>query len=364
MASKGVDRLDEAAFLRVVRGETRGPLAALARAGLSAAALGMAVGVRVRNLSYDRRRLIARRAAVPVVSIGNITLGGTGKTPMVEWVARWYRRQGVRVAVLSRGYQRGGSGGVNDEAMVLDENLPDVPHLQDPDRVKIAAVAVDELDSELLILDDGFQHRRLARDLDIVLLDALEPFGLDRLFPRGLLREPVRSLKRAGLVVLTRADLVASDRLVAIRERAERAAGPLRWVLTRHAPLDLIGSGVEPEPLESLKERSVAAFCGIGNPEGFRRTVTPVSGRLAGFRVFPDHHAYSAEDVADLTRWLIGSGADLALTTQKDLVKLRAASLGGLPLRALRIGLDVLEGETALVDALAVLCPGKEDAKS
>ena len=119
---------------------------------------------------------------------------------------RWYRRQGVRVALISRGY--GHAGGINDEGLVLEENLPDVPHLQDPDRVKLATIATTELDAELIILDDGFQHRRLARDLDLVMLDALDPFGLGKLFPRGLLREPIHSLRRASAVVLSRADLI------------------------------------------------------------------------------------------------------------------------------------------------------------
>ena len=121
---------------------------------------------------------------------------------MVEWLARWFRRRGVRVAILSRGY--GHTGGLNDEGRVLEENLPDVPHLQSPDRVALAQVAAVELETEVIVLDDGFQHRRLRRDLDVVLIDALEPFGLGRLFPRGLLREPVRSLERAGVVVLSR----------------------------------------------------------------------------------------------------------------------------------------------------------------
>ena len=130
--------------------------------------------------------LKSQRARVPVVSVGNLTLGGTGKTPMVEWLARWFRGHQVRVAILSRGY--GHTGGMNDEGRVLEENLPDVPHLQDPDRVALAEAAVLELETELIVLDDGFQHRRLARDLDVVLLDALEPFGLSQMFPRGLLQ--------------------------------------------------------------------------------------------------------------------------------------------------------------------------------
>src|SRR5207244_2544053 len=145
------------------------------------------------------------RAGVPVVSVGNLTLGGTGKTPCVEYVCRFYRGLDLLVAILSRGY--GAEHGPNDEALVLEEDLPDVPHLQGADRVALARVAVEELESEVLVLDDGFQHRRLGRDLDIVLLDALEPFGLGRLFPPGLLREPVGSLRRAGVVVLSGADL-------------------------------------------------------------------------------------------------------------------------------------------------------------
>src|SRR5262245_17167980 len=201
-----VKGIDPEAFLRLVRGQIRGPAAAVARLGLGAVSGLYCLGVSARNAAYDWGWKTAHRAAVPVVSVGNLTLGGTGKTPMVEWVARWFRGRGARVAILSRGY--GQAEGLNDEGRVLEENLPDVPHFQGADRVELARIAVEESESQVLVLDDGFQHRRLARDLDIVLLDALEPFGLGRLFPRGLLREPVSSLRRAGLVVLSRADLV------------------------------------------------------------------------------------------------------------------------------------------------------------
>ena len=153
-----VSRIDEAAFLRLVRGETRGVVAGAARFGLSAASGLYRPAVAARNLAFDRGWKPSHRAGVPVVSVGNLTLGGTGKTPMVEWIARWYRSRGVRVAILSRGY--GQSGEMNDEGRVLEENLPDVPHLQGADRVDLAGRAAEELESELLVLDDGFQHRR------------------------------------------------------------------------------------------------------------------------------------------------------------------------------------------------------------
>lgn len=344
-------------YLRLIRGETRGVFATLARRGLGVAAVGYSIGVRIRNRGYDRGSKEVVRVEAPVVSIGNITLGGTGKTPMVEWVARWFRARDLRVAILSRGYQSGSGSGVNDEAMVLEENLPDVPHLLDPDRAALAATAVLELESQVLVLDDGFQHRRLARDLDIVLLDALDPFGLGRMFPRGLLREPVAALRRSGVVVISRSDLVEPDELDAIRARAERAAGPLQWVSARHRPVALIGTGIEPEAIDDLRGKSVAAFCGIGNPEGFERTLEPLCGSVRGFRRFPDHHAYGGRDVDELIDWARALDVDLVLTTQKDLVKLRVASLGALPLRALRIGLEITEGAETLESALAALLP-------
>jgi tetraacyldisaccharide 4'-kinase len=205
----GSDRLkaiDADTFLRLIRGQTRGPAASLGRLGLELCSAVYGLGAAARNTAYDRGWKTSQRATVPVVSVGNITLGGTGKTPMVEWIARWYRRRGVRVTLISRGY--GHAGGINDEGLVLEENLPDVPHLQDPDRLQLASIATTELEAELIILDDGFQHRRLTRDLDLVMLDALDPFGLGKLFPRGLLREPIRSLRRASAVILSRADLL------------------------------------------------------------------------------------------------------------------------------------------------------------
>jgi len=350
-----LSRLDREAYLRLIRGQNRGLGAGLALAGLRVASLAYGAAVYCRNFGYDRGLLRSYQASVPVVSVGNLTLGGTGKTPMVEWLARWFRRRGLRVAILSRGYGR--AQGLNDEGRVLEENLPDVPHLQDPDRVALAHVAAHELNSELIILDDALQHRRLARDLDVVLLDALDPFGLNRLFPRGLLREPVGALKRAGLVVLSRADLVPEPARAAFRDVAERKAGPVRWVEARHSPRDLVDGEGHSSPLDQVAGKSVAAFCGIGNPEGFRRTLLPLCGKLLDLRVFPDHHPYAASDVGSLETWARDRGADLVLTTQKDLVKLRASVLGPSPLRALRIGLEIMTGGEIMDDILARLVP-------
>jgi tetraacyldisaccharide 4'-kinase len=348
-------RLDRTAFLKIVRGESRGVVPAVARTILGLVAIPYGLVVDARNRAFDRGRRQVARAEVLVVSIGNITLGGTGKTPMVEWVARRFREENLRVAILSRGY--GQKSGLNDEGMVLEQNLPDVPHLQGVERAELAKIAVEELESQVLVLDDGFQHRRLGRDLDIVLIDALNPFGGGRIFPRGLLREPIRSLKRADIVVLSRANLVNEERRKAIREEAEKQAGVLRWVEASHAPRDLIGEPDVSEPLERIPSKRVAAFCGLGNPDGFRKTLDALGAKLRGFSAFPDHYSYTRKDVDEIANWAAALDADLLLTTQKDLVKLRTNQIGRVPLRAVRIGLEVTEGRMILDEALAsIVC--------
>jgi tetraacyldisaccharide 4'-kinase len=289
---------------------------------------------------------------VPVVSVGNLTLGGTGKTPCVEWVARFYRERELQVTILSRGY--GAEQGRNDEAMVLEENLPDVPHLQGPDRVALAGTAVEELEAELLILDDGFQHRRLRRDLDIVLIDATVPPARDRLFPRGTLREPAGDLRRASAVLLTRCDQVPAAEVELIRAWLGRKCPGVPVATTEHRPLELVGCDGPTEPVSALEGRTVGAFCGIGNPGAFRATLEGLGARVAEFRAFPDHHPYTRADVDELSRWAaaLPTGA-LVATTQKDWVKLRVPELGGRDLRAVRIGLAFRDGEAAFAEVLA-----------
>lgn len=354
--------IDESAYLRLIKRETKGLGAGLARAGLLAASGFYGAGVSVRSLLYRVGVKKAVDAGVPVVSVGNLTLGGTGKTPMVEWIAKWYRARSVRVAILSRGYGSEAKAGVNDEALALEQNLPDVPHLQDRDRVKIAAIAVEELGSELLILDDAYQHRRIKRDIDIVLLDALDPFGQGFLFPRGLLREPASALARAHHIILTRSDLITEVERERIRGRALKAARlpAAAFAEARHAAYDLVNASEASFPLAEARNRRVAGFCGIGNPKGFARTLAAIDAAPVAFRAFPDHHPYSAGDVAAIVEWSRSAGAELILTTQKDLVKLRVDHLGGVPLRAVRIGIEFLRGADELEKSLMKLLPTVE----
>lgn len=284
---------------------------------------------------------------MPVVSIGNLTVGGTGKTPCVEYVARFYRDLGRRVAVLSRGY--GALAGRNDEALLLEENLPDVPHLQGPDRTALAEIAVEQLGSEVVVLDDGFQHRRLARDLDVVLLDAMEPWGHGHVLPRGLLRERPQGLRRASMVVLTRCDQAGVDRVNEIRGRVQRMAPGIPTAEARHGPCAWLNSAGKSLDPEDLRGRPAVAFCGIGNPEAFRRTLGDLGLEMMDFRIYPDHHSYTRMDVEDLRSWARAQArGGVAVTTQKDLVKLRLAQLGDKELWALRVDLEVGAGRDAL----------------
>lgn len=343
-------------FLDLVSGRRRGPWPGLLRLGLRAASLPYGLAVRLRNLAYDRGWKSSHRTGVPVVCVGNLTTGGTGKTPCVEFVAGFYRGHELAVAILSRGY--GSEQGVNDEALVLEENLPDVPHLQGADRVELARIALEELESELLVLDDGFQHRRLARDLDLVLIDVTCPWGYGYLLPRGLLREPLTGLRRAHAVVLTRCDQVTTEELKAIRERVTRIAPTLPIAETIHKPDALINSDGQSESLDLLKGQSVAAFCGIGNPEAFRRTLLDLEANVVHFRTYADHHPYGRGDVEDLSALARSLPAGtLLITTQKDLVKLRINQLGERPLYALRIRLAFQAGQDALETLLAQLVP-------
>jgi tetraacyldisaccharide 4'-kinase len=315
-----------------------------------------AMGVWGRNKLFDWGWKSIHRVSVPVVSVGNLTVGGTGKTPCVEYVARFLRQHERRVAILSRGYKaREGGTGRNDEAMLLEENLPDVPHLQDPDRVAIAQTAIDELESEVLVLDDGFQHRRLARDLDIVLIDATNPWGHGYLLPRGGLREPIGGLRRAHAVVITRADRVSPAQLQAIRDHITRLTdAPVSSTI--HQPLELMGAEGRSEHLEAIHDRPVGGFCGIGNPDAFRETLKCLGADVREFRSFADHHGYTREDVDGLRRWAEKLPREaVVMTTQKDYVKLRIADLADRPLWAVRIGLRYLEGEEAFQEKLKSL---------
>lgn len=344
---------DAETFRHLADGSLRGLGPTLLRSGLAALAVPYAVASAGRNLLYDAGWLRQSLATVPIVSVGNLTLGGTGKTPLVAWVARQLMADGLAPAIVSRGYASRELQ-ASDEAKELALVLPGVPHVADRNRVAAAARAA-ALGADVVVLDDGFQHRRLRRDLDILAIDATDPFGCDRLVPRGLLRESLAGLGRADAVVLTRADRITADRREAIRTTVlhHRRGRPVIWLETRHAPVATRTANGAVAPLDALRGGRVAAFCGIGNPAAFRHTLVGLGAEVVGFRSFADHHHYTPDDLASLAAWAAAAGADSLVTTLKDLVRIERSRLGDLPLAAVEIALEPLTDPTPLANLLA-----------
>lgn len=313
-----------------------------------------------RGLVYAHRASytwgVRRRRQLPcaVVSIGNLTLGGTGKTPLTMWVARWYQQQGWRVAVLSRGYGArpptrlrvvsAGHGplvdwqAAGDEPYLLACGLPGVPVLIGKDRYRTGRYAYEQFGAHVLILDDGFQHYALHRSLDIVLIDASNPFGSGSLLPRGILREPLRALRRADAIVLTRGEM-AGEALPALCQQMRR------W--NNQQPMYCLTTVVEalhcqcthsPVDLGALRQCRVVAFAGIGNPQAFVTTLTRLGAEVAALLMFPDHHPYTLEDWQTIVATADKQQAMYLVTTEKDAVRLAPSWQASVPVYTLRIG--------------------------
>jgi tetraacyldisaccharide 4'-kinase len=351
---------DPETFRSLADGSLTGIGPAAARRLLAALAVPYAAITASRNLLYDRGLFRQQHARVPVISVGNITVGGTGKTPLVAWICRRLVKLGRHPAIVSRGYAAR-PGEQSDEAAELAILVPGIPHRANRDRVAAADVAARG-GADAIVLDDGFQHRRLWRDLDIVAIDATDPFGCGHLLPRGLLREAIGGLVRADAIVLTRASSVPVAARHEIRGTVTRARGgtpPRVWLETEHRPVAVRTSSGMTEPLEAFRGRRVAAFCGIGNPAAFRHTLTGAGIDVVGFRSFADHHPYDAGDLDMLAQWSSTVDAEQVLTTLKDLVRIGEERLGDLPLAAVEVALEPI-GKSEDLDKLIeeTLCAG------
>lgn len=239
----------------------------------------------------------------------------------------------------------------NDEKLVLDRLCPGVPHLQQRDRVASARRLTGEFGCDVLILDDGFQHRRLHRDLDLVLVDALQPFGYEHVLPRGLLREPISGLRRADLILITRADQCPESDRDRLRSTLTDVRGTADCVEIAFTPRRLVGLDGKIQRLEDLSARRALAFCGIGNPQGFRTTLATLNVPNE-FQAYPDHYHYRGADFDKLANVARDCSAEIALTTLKDLVKIPPHLWKGPPLFAVEIGVTFLSGQNLLTERL------------
>lgn len=337
-------------YERVMAGEG-GPLGLPLRGAMWCASKLYEIGVDFRNRRFDGDAAI-ETVPVPVISVGNITTGGTGKTPFVIEVVRRLFARGCNPAVVARGY-RARPNQPNDEERLIRQRCPEVSYVADGDRVAAARRACQRHGADCLVLDDGFQHRGLARDLDIVLIDATCPFGYGHVLPRGMLREPLESLRRADALVVTRCDQVAPAQIERILPTL-RSLNPDAYILRcQHRVTEVVSlNGSKASGADS--QRPAYLFAAIGNPRSFLTTVRSLGIDVAGQRWWPDHHQYTARDVELLARRRERCGPARLLTTEKDAVKLiDVAAAASADIGVVRISIDFVdEGDTMLDNLL------------
>jgi tetraacyldisaccharide 4'-kinase len=289
----------------------------------------------------------------PVVSVGNITWGGVGKTPVVAWLVRYFLDKGVRPAVLARGYRpEGGAAAGNDETRMLEMFFPGVPVIAGRDRARSARAALAAGPVDVFILDDAFQQWRVKRDLDVVLIDAARPFGNGFLLPRGPLREPLTSLKRADIVLLTKTG-AAGDGLEPLRRDLRRFNPGALLVETDHRPggLTRLFDGRQ-EELSALEGSGVCLLSAIGDPASFERLVRQQGADVRSRFFFPDHHAFTGADIGAVVRACGERARTRVVTTAKDAVKLNELPrelFGGLEVLVLNLNIVFLKGREAFL---------------
>ena len=311
--------------------------------------------VGIRNWAFDKRILPIRKVPAPVISIGNLTVGGTGKTPMVIWLAEKIQSN-HQVAIVSRGYGAK-AGRLNDEGLEIAHRLDDVVQMQDRNRFLAAQQAIERIGNErrpVILLDDGFQHRKLHRDLNIVLVDATNPFGNGRLIPGGLLREPITSIRRAQVAVLTRSDQVDPDCAKKIKRQLLQLNPDLIWAEAATVVCGLRDSIGQVVDQEAVQGKQVVAFCGIGNPAGFEFSLQQHGVECAELVTFPDHHDFTESDLQKLVAKAKELHCSYAVCTGKDMVKIQSLSStdSQIPVLALTTEIAFLIGEQELLAAV------------
>jgi tetraacyldisaccharide 4'-kinase len=325
----------------------------LARALLAPPGLVYGGLVRLRNGLYDRGLLRAQRVPCPVVALGNLTVGGTGKTPLTSFVAAALADAGYRVGIVSRGYGRAGgrapllvsdgrqvladAARAGDEPWLMARDNPAAAVAVGADRVAAARLLLAAVPREVLLLDDAFQHRRLHRDLDLLLVPAHEPFGNGRILPFGPLREPLSGVARADAIVVTRGDGRCPSPLQAILERHNPHVPVFHASLT---PARFVPARGEPVDPPALKGFAAFAFSGIARPERFEADLAAAGVRVAGARRFADHHPYRAGDLDSIAAAARACGAEVLVTTEKDMVRIPAMPPVAPPLYALALSVS------------------------
>ncbi len=376
----------ETYMLSVLDGSRRGKWAGTLRFLLKGLSLLFSMVVQLRLQLYRHRILRPSTLGCQVISVGNLTVGGTGKTPVVEVFARNLQQQGRKVAILSRGYkskelpflqkmvQRITTGKIEapprvvsdgkrllldswtagDEPYMLASNLPNVAVVVDKDRVKAGKYAIKELGCDTLILDDGFQYLKLGNRLDIALVDCTNPFGGGHLLPRGLLREPMRNIKRAGFIFITKCNSGGDQEL---KEQLRRFNPVAEISECRHAAKylkEVFGDTVS--DLEKLRGMKIAAVSAIAVPETFESALRGLGAEIVYTRRFADHHRFNQQEIINTINRSMQHGAEAILTTEKDAVRFPFVERRDIPILFMRVEIEMLSGEEEFMDWIARIC--------
>lgn len=326
----------------------------------------------IRNYGFKIGIFKQNRLPCTVISVGNIVSGGTGKTPAVAAITKLLENKGFQVAILLRGYKRRSSEGITvvsdgenrlcsreesgDEADMLARQLSDIPIIVGKQRYLTGKAALDRFKSDVIILDDGFQHRQLARDVDILTIDVTQPYGTNALLPIGTLREPISALQRADLILLTRTDAVDTD-IENLKAELNQLAQNTPILESVHQPTSLYWLNQTDEhsimPIENLTGKRLLAVCGIGNPDAFVATLEKYNPGAVELLAFPDHHVYTKSDLQQIQHQMQQHEAEWVVTTQKDEQKLTSL-FTELPIVVLAIELVITDGKGVLKKALQI----------
>jgi tetraacyldisaccharide 4'-kinase len=327
-------------LLKVIRGHKQGVVAKVVLIICTLLSKIYHLGIKMRAKFYELGIKKGTELPCVVISVGNITVGGTGKTPIAQLLARRFKDRGKKVAILNRGYRAESEEEValvsdgeeifmtpeeaGDEAFMLAQSLPGVPIIIGSDRSITGKYAYEKFDTDILILDDGFQHWSLERNKDIVVIDSTNPFANGHLIPRGTLREPMSNLSRADIFFLTKVDQVSKKRVDEIKTKLNDY-NPMSLIFeTIHSPsyLRTLGDELDLDLELDLASRRVMAVSGIGNPQSFEQTLTDLEAEVVERVRFEDHHQYRKEEIIDIFSRAVENDADLIITTEKDAVSM------------------------------------------
>jgi tetraacyldisaccharide 4'-kinase len=341
-------------FYNIITGKKNTELGIILKPALFFLSFLFSLGIKARFFIYKFKLSRPVDLSVPVISVGNLTWGGTGKTPLVELILIYLSSKGIKPALLTRGYG-------HDEDRLIASKLPNITVIKGKKRASNAINFQETQNADIFVLDDGFQHFKIKRDIDIVTINATQPFGNGLLVPAGILREPPEALRRAHIAVITKTDLVTEQSLAALKNKVRGISPVIDIYCSQHTPKFFYTADGEKKPLEYIKGKNIVCVSGLADNDSFIKTIQRLDGIVGRNLSYIDHHRYVEYDLIELKNILQDLNISIVATTEKDWVKLeniRLSMLGkGIEFLILRIELEV-EKDESFFSRLSALLPG------